>query len=278
MPELPEVETIRRALRASLLGLEVLDTAVQETRLRRPVRASSLRLLEGQRFVEVGRRAKYLLLWTDADQALVIHLGMTGRVDLIASGDVPLRVHDHVRWRLGGPSGARLEMRYNDPRRFGLVMRLQRRSIPGHPLFARLGPEPLGGDFGGDYLRARLRRSRRSIKDAIMDGHVVVGVGNIYASEALWRAQVNPKTRAGRVGEARCERLCSEIVAVLRDAIEQGGTTLRDYRDPAGNSGHFQVRLHVYGREGLVCTRCGGTIRRIVQSARSTFYCPACQR
>ena len=277
MPELPEVETIRRALRASLPGFKVLDTMVRETRLRRPVRPPSLRKLEGQRFVDVGRRAKYLLLWTDADQALVVHLGMTGRVDLFTPPDVPLRTHDHIRWRLGGEGGARLEMRYHDPRRFGLVVRLQRRSIAGHPLFARLGPEPLGPEFDGTYLRRRVWRSRRPIKNTIMDASVVAGVGNIYASEALWRAQVNPKTHAGRLGESRCQRLCSEIAAVLREAIEQGGTTLNDYRDPAGNAGYFQVRLHAYGREGRACRRCGGTIHRIVQSARSTFYCPGCQ-
>ncbi len=277
MPELPEVETVRRALRASLPGLEVLETAVRETRLRRPVRSSSLRLIEGQRFVDVERRAKYLLLWTDAAQALVIHLGMTGRVDLFTARDAPLRPHDHIQWHLGGAAGARLEMRYHDPRRFGLVVRLQGRSLARHPLFARLGPEPLDGEFDGAYLRRRVRRSRRPIKNTIMDAHVVVGVGNIYATEALWRARVNPKIVAGRLGEARCQRLCDEIVAVLRAAIERGGTTLNDYRDPAGNTGYFQVRLHAYGREGRECCRCGGTIRRIVQSGRSTFYCPGCQ-
>lgn len=277
MPELPEVETIRRALQASLPGLEVLDTVVRETRLRLPVRLPSLRQLEGQRFVDVGRRAKYLMLWTDADEALVVHLGMSGRVDLFTSPDTPLRSHDHIQWHLGGEGGTRLEMRYHDPRRFGLVVRLQRRSIAGHPLFARLGPEPFGPEFNGGYLRRRAWRSRRPIKNTIMDASVVVGVGNIYASEALWRAHVNPKIHAGRVGAARCQRLCSAIGEVLREAIEQGGTTLNDYRDPAGNAGYFQVRLHAYGREGLECHRCGGTIRRIVQSARSTFYCPGCQ-
>lgn len=277
MPELPEVETVRRALQASLPGLEVLETTVRETRLRRPVRPASMRSLVGQRFVKVARRAKYLLLWTDAEQALVIHLGMTGRVDLFTSPDVPLRAHDHVRWHLRGASGTRLEMRYNDPRRFGLVICLQRSAIAAHPLFARLGPEPLAGAFDGAYLRRQLSNSRRAIKNTIMDAQVVVGVGNIYASESLWRARINPKVRAGRVSEARCQRLCSEIIEVLGEAIEQGGTTLSDYRDPAGNSGYFQVRLHAYGREGRECPRCRGTIRRIVQSARSTFYCPGCQ-
>ena len=277
MPELPEVETVRRALQASLPGFEVMETAVHETRLRRPVRRSSLRSLVGQRFVCVDRRAKYLLLWTDADQAIVIHLGMTGRVDLFTSREVPLRAHDHICWFLRGARGERLEMRYNDPRRFGLVAPVRRRSLPEHKLFAGLGPEPLEGEFDGPYLWRRLRGSRRPIKNTIMDARIVVGVGNIYASEALWRAGINPKTRAGRVGEARCERLCSEIVAVLGEAIDQGGTTLSDYRDPGGNSGYFQVRLSAYGREGDKCHRCHGTIRRIVQSARSTFYCPGCQ-
>lgn len=278
MPELPEVETIRRALRGSVLGLEVSGTDVLETRLRRHVRPSSLRQLDAQRFRDVERRAKYLLLRTDADHVLIIHLGMTGRVDLFGSWDAPLRKHDHIRWYLRGKDDARLEMRYHDPRRFGLVLRLQRSSLGRHPLFAQLGPEPLGRDFNGRYLRRRMCRSRRSIKIALMDARVVVGIGNIYASEALWRARVHPSTRAGRIGEARCQRLCEEIAEVLREAIVQGGTTLNDYRDPAGQPGYFRVQLHVYGREGHECRRCGGTIRRILQSARSTFYCPGCQR
>ncbi len=276
MPELPEVETVRRALHAEICGWRIAATKVRETRLRRPVRAASLRQIDGQRFVDVQRRAKYLLLWTEADQALVIHLGMTGRVDLHLPVGVPVARHDHVQWELTAGK-RRLEMRYHDPRRFGLVVRLARRSVATHPLFARLGPEPLGPEFDANYLRRKARHSRRPIKNFIMDGGVVVGVGNIYASEALWRAEINPKTVAGRVGPTRCDRLRQAIVEVLGDAIAQGGTTLNDYRDPAGNAGYFSVQLDAYGREGQRCNRCSGKVRRIVQSGRSTFYCPGCQ-
>jgi len=149
--------------------------------------------------------------------------------------------------------------------------------VPGHALFARLGPEPLGRQFDGEFLRCRLAGSVRPVKNALMDARVVVGVGNIYASEALWRARVNPRVRASRLAAARCERLVGAVVDVLSEAIEQGGTTLNDYRDPSGSAGYFRVRLDVYGRQGSPCRRCGAPVRRIVQAGRSTFYCPGCQ-
>jgi formamidopyrimidine-DNA glycosylase len=278
MPELPEVETIRRALARRVSGLCIAKTTVHETRLRRRVSAASLRAVDGQRIVTVQRRAKYLLLWTDADQAIVIHLGMTGRVDLYTKSAFPVGKHDHVQWALLADNGRAREMRFHDPRRFGLVARLSRSAIPGHDLFRHLGPEPLGPEFDGAYLFRSTRGSRRPIKNAIMDARLVVGVGNIYASEALWRARVNPKVAARRLGAARCDRLGGAIVAVLGDAIAQGGTTLNDYRDPDGNSGYFRVHLDVYDREGAPCNRCATSVRRIVQAGRSTFYCPGCQR
>jgi formamidopyrimidine-DNA glycosylase len=278
MPELPEVETVRRALERRVTGLRIVGTTVRETRLRRPVSARSLRAVEGQRIVAVRRRAKYLLLWTEADQALVIHLGMTGRVDLYPEAAAPPGKHDHVLWSLLTEVGRAEAMRFHDPRRFGLVLRLSGAAIRRHALFVHLGPEPMGPDFDGRYLYRSTRGSRRPIKNAVMDARLVVGVGNIYASEALWRARVNPKVASRRLGAMRCDRLHAAVVAVLGDAIEQGGTTLNDYRDPEGNSGYFRVRLDVYDREGQPCNRCSTSIRRIVQAGRSTYYCPGCQR
>ena len=277
MPELPEVETVRRALALDLPGARVEAVTVHERRLRHPVRPEVLRRMEGETFRAAERRAKYLVLRTDGANALVVHLGMTGRVELFTSPIVPLRRHDHVSWRLRSRRGEAFEMRYYDPRRFGLVACLRGASLPRHDLFRHLGPEPLGDAFDADYLRARLRRSRRPIKNAIMDARLVVGVGNIYASEALWRSRINPRVASGRVARERCARLVESIEAVLDEAIAAGGTTLSDYRNPAGGEGYFRVQLDVYDREGQDCRRCPGTIRRIVQAGRATFYCPRCQ-
>ncbi|NKB88650.1 MAG: bifunctional DNA-formamidopyrimidine glycosylase/DNA-(apurinic or apyrimidinic site) lyase [Acidobacteria bacterium] len=277
MPELPEVETIRRALAREILGYRVTRTTVRERRLRRPVSVASLRRLEGGDFTAIGRRAKYLLLSTGHGHTAVIHLGMTGRVDVF-SIERDFGTHDHVEWELEHPSRGPLKMRFHDPRRFGVVARLKTSGLARHRMFAHLGPEPLSSDFGSDHLWAGTRGSRRPIKNAMMDARLVVGVGNIYASEALWRAGVHPARPAGRISRLRLARLHDEIVNVLGDAIDAGGTTLSDYRDPAGESGYFQVRLDIYDRANADCRRCGRIVRRIVQAGRSTYYCPGCQR
>lgn len=277
MPELPEVETIRRALQRDLPGSRFVATEVREPRLRRRVSSRSLARLHGLRVESVDRRAKYLLLRAQGGEVLVVHLGMTGRVEIFTSGASPLRAHDHVRWQMRSAAGARFEMRFHDVRRFGLVLRLSARALPGHELFRHLGVEPLTDAFSASYLFERTRGARRPIKSALLDARLVVGVGNIYASEALWRARIHPRTAAGRVAASRCERLHRAVLGVLHEAIAAGGTTLSDYRDPQGGEGYFRIRLDVYGREGSSCRRCDGTIRRIVQAGRSTFYCPGCQ-
>jgi formamidopyrimidine-DNA glycosylase len=277
MPELPEVETIRRGLQWPLHGARLQDIQVRDRRLRRPVAAAALARLNGRSISSVGRRGKYLLLHLVDGGGLLIHLGMSGRL-LLLSRDSALDPHDHVRWQIEGdhlPTGS--EMRFRDPRRFGTVLARARGDIARHPVLDSLGPEPFDEAFSAGYLRHKAARSRRPVKNMLMDATVVAGLGNIYVSEALWVARVNPKTRAGRLSLARWERVRRAVREVLESAIFQGGTTLNDFRDASGQSGYFQVRLQAYGREAQPCARCGGRIRRVVQSGRSSFYCPACQ-
>jgi formamidopyrimidine-DNA glycosylase len=207
---------------------------------------------------------------------MLVHLGMSGRVIIGSALGEPAK-HDHIAWWFETPSGERLEVRLNDPRRFGLVEVVADRRLSEHPLLAHLGAEPLDAAFSVDLLRSAAAGARRSVKSLLMDARVVVGIGNIYVSEALWRARVLPGTRAGRISRSRWRRIRAATVDVLAAAIEAGGTTLRDYRDPEGNLGYFATALDVYGREGESCRRCGGTVRRRVDLGRSTFYCPGCQ-
>jgi formamidopyrimidine-DNA glycosylase len=277
MPELPEVETIRRGLRGPLEGARLRGIRVRDRRLRRPVAVAAIMSLTGRTVSTVGRRGKYLLLHFVDGGGLLIHLGMSGRLLLLTSDSV-LDPHDHVCWQLEGdhlPMGC--EMRFRDPRRFGTVLSRAQGDIGKHPVLAGLGPEPFDEAFNAGYLRHRAARSRRPVKNMLMDATVVAGLGNIYVSEALWVARVNPKTAAGRISLVRWKGVRRAIRDVLESAIAQGGTTLNDFRDASGQAGYFQVRLQVYGREAQPCSRCGGQIRRIVQSGRSSFYCPACQ-
>jgi len=277
MPELPEVETIRRSLQGPLEGARLLSVQVRDRRLRRPVRVDALSRLNGRRIVDIGRRGKYLLVHLVEGGGLLLHLGMSGRVLLMTQGD-EIDPHDHICWQVEGADACdTLEMRFRDPRRFGLVLSRARGSLGEHPLLASLGPEPFDASFNAAYLRQRASGSRRPVKNVLMDASVVAGLGNIYVSEALWHAGLNPKIQAGRVSSARWERVRAAILEVLASAIEQGGTTINDFRDVSGETGYFQVQLQVYGREAQPCARCEGTIRRIAQSGRSTFYCPRCQ-
>ncbi len=277
MPELPEVETIRRSLQGPLEGARLLSVRVRDRRLRRPVHLAALERLNGRQVAGVGRRGKYLLLHLVQGGGLLLHLGMSGRVLLLPRG-TELDSHDHVCWQLEGAGGrGGIEMRFRDPRRFGLVLSRARGNLDGHPLLASLGPEPFDAAFSAEYLRERSTRSRRPVKNMLMDASVVAGLGNIYVSEALWGARINPKTQAGRISPTRWERLRAAICEVLASAIDQGGTTLNDFRDASGEAGYFQVRLQVYGREAQPCPRCEGSVKRITQSGRSTFYCPGCQ-
>lgn len=272
MPELPEVEILRRGLERAVVGQSIDDVEVRETRLRFPVDARRLGSLRQARVESVGRRAKYLLVHLESRTVLLVHLGMTGNL-LVCPPGSPLHAHDHVRWWLSGGS----ELRFRDPRRFGLVVVADADGLESHRLLSHLGVEPLSEDFEVDFLRRRAEGTSRPVKNFLMDARVAVGVGNIYASEALWRARVNPRTAAGRISEERWGRIRDGVRQVLADAIAEGGTTLSDFRDEAGNAGYFQVSLDVYDRAGEPCRRCGGSIRRIVQAGRATFYCTGCQ-
>ena len=277
MPELPEVETIRRSLQGPLKGARLLGVRVRDRRLRRPVSPAALARLNGRQFADIGRRGKYLLMHLVEGGGLLVHLGMSGRVLLLPRGE-ELDPHDHVCWQIEGAGASdRIEMRLRDPRRFGLVLSRARGNLERHHLLASLGPEPFDAAFTADYLREKAEGSRRPVKNMLMDASVVAGLGNIYVSEALWGAGLNPKTPAGRISTGRWERVRDAIREVLASAIDQGGTTLNDFRDASGAAGYFQVCLQVYGRETQRCPRCKGPVRRITQSGRSTFYCPGCQ-
>lgn len=274
MPELPEVETVRRGLQP-LEGATLERIVVRESRLRRRVSVAALRALTGRVVAPLDRRAKYLLMPMVGGGGMIVHLGMSGRLLLAGSGDA-LDRHDHLSWWFK-KRGTTIELRFRDPRRFGSVTVLQRGQLRDHPLLEKLGPEPLEGEFTADYAFARSRRSRRPVKNALMDARFVVGVGNIYASEALWGARINPKVAAGRISRRRWGELVGAVRDVLRRAVAAGGTTLNDFFGARGDPGYFQVRLRAYGRDGEPCRRCGASIRRIVQAGRATYYCPACQ-
>lgn len=277
MPELPEVEIVRQSLRSHVCGARLSWLEVRERRLRQTIRVAALQGLVGRRIEDVQRRAKYLLLHLEGGGGLILHLGMSGQL-LLLPPEAELHRHDHLRWRLeGGDLTDKLELRFRDPRRFGLVIALSAGRLDEHQLFTGLGPEPFDPSFTAVYLRRASSRSRRAVKNMLMDARVVAGMGNIYTSEALWVARINPRTAAGRVSLGRWRRLRVAVREVLEAAIREGGTTLNDFRSPLGEVGYFQVKLHVYDREGCPCARCGCLIKRIVQSGRSTYYCTGCQ-
>lgn len=273
MPELPEVEVVRLSLEPRLTGRRFEAVSIHAPALREPLEPGPLHNLEKRRVTGLRRRAKYLLIDTDDDTSLVIHLGMSGRLTVVPTEE-PRAKHEHLSLSLS--DGGRL--RLVDPRRFGMAFVLPRPEIASDRRFAHLGIEPLGDRLSGEYLRDRARGRKGPIKAFLMDGKIVVGVGNIYASEVLWRSRVHPKRSVARVGLDTWQRLAVSIRQVLSDAIAEGGTTLSDFRDGEGNAGYFQVSLSAYGREEAPCARCKAPIRKIVQSNRSSFYCPQCQR
>jgi len=274
MPELPEVETVRRSLLTRLPGRTVTEIRVRDTRLRVPVAEAQLNeLIAGRRVTELSRRAKYLIIHFDNGSRLIVHLGMTGQL-LLMPADVPFDKHDHVIFSLDDG----LELRFRDPRRFGMVVALAESELSDYAPLRRLGPEPLAADCNPDYLFARSRGSKKPVKNFLMDQQVIVGVGNIYASESLFLAGVHPLRPAGQISRERWRRLATAVKRVLRNAIRQGGTTLSDFRDSQGNAGYFQTALRVYGRKGEPCRTCRTTIRAQVIAGRSTFFCPRCQR
>jgi formamidopyrimidine-DNA glycosylase len=274
MPELPEVEVLRRSLEPHLIGDRIERVEVSNPALREPVETARLRRrARGREVIALRRRSKYLLIDLAGGQTVAVHLGMSGRLTLVPAA-TPREPHEHVAFHLR--SGRRLRLR--DPRRFGLVFAQATADLAADPHFVHLGVEPLEGDFSGDVLARAAAGRRGPVKAFLMDASVVVGVGNIYASESLHRAGVHPERPVSRISRERWGRLADSVVAVLRQAIAQGGTTLNDFADGEGRSGYFQVSLSVYDREGSPCLACGRPVRRIVQAGRSTFFCPRCQR
>jgi formamidopyrimidine-DNA glycosylase len=272
MPELPEVETIRRGIEPHVLGRRLQRVVVRDRRLRWPVPDDLPARLRGRRVERADRRAKYLVLHLDSGDRLLIHLGMSGRIWVLDPAE-PLVKHDHVDFEL---DSGRL-LRFHDPRRFGAVL-LWGADEPDHELLRDLGPEPFDPVFSGDYLYERSRGRSAAVKNFVMDGRIVVGAGNIYAAEALFRAGIRPGRAAGRVSRNEYAALAARIREVLDEAIVQGGTTLRDFAGANGESGYFQQDLYVYGREGQACRNCSRPIRRKVIGQRSSFFCAHCQR
>ncbi len=283
MPELPEIETIRLSLAPHLKGRKVTSVVVLNGALRQRVNASAMtRRVAGRRIMSLERRAKYLLLHLEGGDVLLLHLGMSGRLSVLPRG-YPRDRHDHLLVRLARrPGRPPEELRFRDPRRFGLALVLGRQELGSSPLLRHLGPEPLlPGAVDAATLHARTRRRTAAVKAALLDARLIAGVGNIYACESLYAAAIDPRTPAHRLGPRRWTRLLSAVRDVLAAAIADGGTSLNDYgdyRDGEGRQGLFQVDLKVYGREGEPCLVCSRPIRRIVQSGRSTFFCARCQR
>lgn len=274
VPELPEVETIRLGLIQGLIGRRLTAVRVRQPLLREPVDVAALQThVVGRTIQGIDRRAKYLLFRLRPAGVLVFHLGMTGRLWLgkPQPQDAP---HDHLIFQLGDD----LELRFHDTRRFGMCFYTTVRALPHHPRFCHLGPEPLSPAFSAAYLEQRARGLWKPVKNFLMDAAVVVGVGNIYASESLYLARVHPMRQVGTLRRRQWARICDAVKEVLQAAIEAHGTSFSDYVDSEGRRGEFQNRLLVYGREGEPCRRDGLPIRRIVQAGRSTFYCPRCQR
>jgi len=281
MPELPEVETVRRGLAPVLEGRVLARVLARRNDLRFPLPKNFAGRLTGRRVLRLSRRAKYILAHLDNREVLLIHLGMSGRFQIegqgvgqfVHPGALPGK-HDHVEFLTD--DGARIV--YTDHRRFGSMDLVPEADLAMHRLLRAIGPEPLSEAFDGGLLAARLQGKRTPIKAALLDQRVVAGLGNIYVCEALFRAGISPRRQASTVRLSRTARLVPDIKAVLAEAILAGGSTLRDFKDTSGELGYFQHRFDVYDREGEACRRCGAPVRRIVQSGRSTFFCSRCQR
>lgn len=295
MPELPEVETVRRGLQPFMEGALIERVEQRRPDLRFPFPDQFEQRLTGRRIAAIGRRAKYLTFHLDADPVLICHLGMSGAFRLEAEADeMPgafhhprskAAAHDHVVMHLRREDGAAGRVIFNDPRRFGFMLFADTAALALHPMLAGLGVEPTGNTLDGRVVNTLLAGRKAPLKAALLDQRLIAGLGNIYVCEALWRAHLSPRRAAGSIAStsrpstARTERLAQAIRDVIADAITAGGSTLRDYVHADGSLGYFQHSFRVYGREGQPCLRegCGGTVRRIVQSGRSTFYCGTCQ-
>lgn len=278
MPELPEVEVCRRGIAPELLGRHIVDVVVRAPRLRLPIPADLPDSLRGCEIVAVRRRGKYLLLDCArgglAQGSLIVHLGMSGNLRFVAHG-TPVEKHDHFDLVLADQI-----LRFADPRRFGVIdwRSGEVAAVAQHPLLAVLGVEPLSEAFTVDWLHEAISRRSAPIKPVLMDAHLLVGVGNIYASESLFRAGISPLRAANRISRLRCEALVLSVRETLSDAIAAGGSSIRDYVHSDGGAGCFQIQAAVYDRAGAPCVRCQGVVRQIRQAGRSTYYCAACQR
>jgi len=281
MPELPEVEIVRRGLEPAWLGKTIEHASVRRRDLRMPVPEGFESALEGRRVARTQRRGKYILVFLDNGEGFSLHLGMSGRVLIIEDGASYLpQKHDHILWHMADGTG----IVFSDPRRFGMAFLIGEDSWQSHKAFAAMGPEPLGNDFHASYMQKALNGRRSAIKTALLDQRLVTGIGNIYACEALHMAGIHPQRAAGDLNESECESLIRAVRNVLKAAIESGGSTLRDYQHTDGGLGYFQHSFAVYGREGEPCRQChcsgraGRAIKRIVQAGRSTFFCDICQK
>lgn len=289
MPELPEVETVRMGLAPVLEGRRFTKVETRRGGLRVPFPKNFAARLTGKRVKSLRRRAKYLLAEMDSGETLVIHLGMSGRMAVYADGGAKTLghyvydaapegagsgKHDHFVFETDAPA----RIVFTDPRRFGLMTLIATDELEHDKLFADLGVEPLSNHFHADYLAAALQGKKTPIKSALLDQRVIAGIGNIYACEALFRSRLSPKRLAGNVRAAEIPPLVAAIKTVLRESIAVGGSTLRDHRTPDGSLGSFQHHFQVYDREGEPCPGCAGTVKRIVQAGRSTFFCPKCQK
>lgn len=290
MPELPEVETVRRGLEPVLAGARLKRVRINRPDLRFPFPERFVERMEGATVERIDRRAKYLLMPLSTGETWVTHLGMTGRFTLdgtrLGEFEEPAPIagkHEHFS-ACATRDGATTRIGFADARRFGFMGLIATDAVEAHPWFTGLGPEPLGNGFSGAHLAGAFRGKSQNIKVSLLDQRIVAGLGNIYVCEALYRARISPLVAAGRITRPRLERLAVEVAAVLRDAIEAGGSTLRDFANADGGQGYFQHRFDVYGREGEPCRGpqdgdgCTGVVRRIVQGGRSTFYCPSCQK
>jgi formamidopyrimidine-DNA glycosylase len=271
MPELPEIETILRGLEPLLPGQKITSAVIRQPHLRWPIPTNLSAILSGRVIRALRRRAKYLLIECDGG-TLILHLGMSGSLRYLHR-NAPAEKHDHFDLLLANGMMVRL----HDPRRFGAIL-WQTGEAARHPLLAQLGPEPLEEGFDANYLYRATRKRSAVIKQVIMDSHVVAGIGNIYANEALFRAGIRPQLMAGKLSLARCGRLVQSIRETLAEAIAQGGSSFRDFVDSRGNPGHSQQHHWVYARAGQPCRACGTTIKQIHQGQRSSFYCPSCQK
>ncbi len=271
MPELPEVETSRRGIEPHLLNKKIKKISIRQHKLRWPIPKNLPQLATGRVIHAVSRRAKYIYLELE-NGTIIIHLGMSGSLR-ICTDKTPAEKHDHIDIQVANNKILRLR----DPRKFGCVL-WAKGSVDEHRLIKPLGPEPLSDAFTAHYLHDKAKKRQCTIKTFIMNSHIIVGVGNIYASEALFRAGINPKSKAGKISLARLEKLVAAIKLTLELAIKEGGTTLRDFTGINGQPGYFAQKLLVYGRSGEDCTQCGKPIKQFTQQARSTFYCSQCQR